>query len=757
MEDALAYHSSGRPGKIEVVPTKPHHTQYDLSLAYTPGVAQPCLKIKEDKSLVYKYTTKGNLVAVISNGTAVLGLGDIGPLAGKPVMEGKGVLFKIFADIDVFDIEIDEKDPGKFIEIVKAIAPTFGAINLEDIKAPECFEIEDKLKAVLDIPVFHDDQHGTAIITGAALLNCLELVGKDIHDIKLFVSGAGAAGCACTKMFVSLGVNPDNVILYDINGILTKDRQDLTTGNKAFATDKDIHTKEEGIRGADVFLGVSAPGVLTREMLLTMADNPIVFAMANPVPEISYEEAVSTRKDIIMATGRSDYPNQVNNVLGFPFIFRGALDVGATTINEEMKIAAAHAIASLAKEYVPEIVNKAYNLESIVFGRDYIIPKPLDPRLISVVSPAVAKAAMKSGVARKPISDWKAYERELNNRLGLDNKLIMAIRNKAMQDPKRVVFADGNNLKVLKAAQFVCKHNIAKPILLGDRKEMEEVIKKNQLVLPDVPIIDLIRDIPKKKMEKLAKILYDKRARKGMTFDEALEKMYNRDYYGSMMVETGEADAFVTGFSRKYADIIRPAIHVVGTNQRFNHIAGMYIMLTKKGPLFLADTTVNSDPSPETLADTTLLVANEVRKFNLEPRVAILSYSNFGAFKGKGSPIRARTAVDILHQNHPELLVDGEMQANYALNGELRMKKYPFNKLGNLDANVLIFPNLSSGNILYKVLQEIGTAKALGPILLGMNKPIHIMQMECSVSEIVNMAAIAVIDAQAMEKADKVS
>jgi malate dehydrogenase (oxaloacetate-decarboxylating)(NADP+) len=756
MEDALAYHSSGRPGKIEVVPTKPHHTQYDLSLAYTPGVAQPCLKIKEDKSLVYKYTTKGNLVAVISNGTAVLGLGDIGPLAGKPVMEGKGVLFKIFADIDVFDIEIDEKDPGKFIEIVKAIAPTFGAINLEDIKAPECFEIEDKLKAVLDIPVFHDDQHGTAIITGAALLNCLELVGKDIHDIKLFVSGAGAAGCACTKMFVSLGVNPDNVILYDINGILTKDRQDLTTGNKAFATDKDIHTKEEGIRGADVFLGVSAPGVLTREMLLTMADNPIVFAMANPVPEISYEEAVSTRKDIIMATGRSDYPNQVNNVLGFPFIFRGALDVGATTINEEMKIAAAHAIASLAKEYVPEIVNKAYNLESIVFGRDYIIPKPLDPRLISVVSPAVAKAAMKSGVARKPISDWKAYERELNNRLGLDNKLIMAIRNKAMQDPKRVVFADGNNLKVLKAAQFVCKHNIAKPILLGDRKEMEEVIKKNQLVLPDVPIIDLIRDIPKKKMEKLAKILYDKRARKGMTFDEALEKMYNRDYYGSMMVETGEADAFVTGFSRKYADIIRPAIHVVGTNQRFNHIAGMYIMLTKKGPLFLADTTVNSDPSPETLADTTLLVANEVRKFNLEPRVAILSYSNFGAFKGKGSPIRARTAVDILHQNHPELLVDGEMQANYALNGELRMKKYPFNKLGNLDANVLIFPNLSSGNILYKVLQEIGTAKALGPILLGMNKPIHIMQMECSVSEIVNMAAIAVIDAQAMEKADKV-
>jgi len=752
MEDALAYHSSGKPGKIEVVPTKPHYTQYDLSLAYTPGVAQPCLKIKEDKSLVYKYTTKGNLVAVISNGTAVLGLGDIGPLAGKPVMEGKGLLFKIFADIDVFDIEIDEKDPQKFVEVVKAISPTFGAINLEDIKAPECFEIEDKLKKILDIPVFHDDQHGTAIITGAALLNCLELVGKDIHKIKLFVSGAGAAGCACAKMFVSLGVNPDHIIMYDINGILTKDRKDLTSGNKQFATDKDIHTKEEAIKGADVFLGVSAPGVLTKEMLLTMADNPIVFAMANPVPEITYEEATSTRADIIMATGRSDYPNQVNNVLGFPFIFRGALDVGATTINEEMKIAAAHAIARLAKEYVPEIVNKAYNMESIVFGRDYIIPKPLDPRLISVVSPAVAKAAIKSGVTRKTITDWKAYERELNNRLGLDNKLIMAIRNKAMQNPKRVVFADGNNLKVLKAAQFVCKHKIARPILLGDRKEIEGLIKKNQLALPKVPAIDLNRDISKKKMEKLAKILYDKRARKGMTFGEALEKMYNRDYYGSMMVETGEADAFVSGFSRKYADIIRPAIHVVGTNKRFNHIAGMYIMLTKKGPLFLADTTVNSDPSPETIADTTFLVANEVRKFNMEPRVAVLSYSNFGAFKGKGSPIRARTAVEILHRNHPEILVDGEMQANYALNGELRMKKYPFNKLGNLDANVLIFPNLSSGNILYKVLQEIGTAKALGPILLGMNKPIHILQMECSVSEIVNMAAIAVIDAQAMDQ-----
>ena len=756
MEDALRYHSEGRPGKIEVITTKPHLTQYDLSLAYTPGVAQPCLKIKEDKNDVYKYTAKGNLVAVISNGTAVLGLGDIGAEAGKPVMEGKGVLFKIFADIDVFDVEVNEKDPDKFVEVVKAIAPTFGGINLEDIKAPECFEIEEKLKEALDIPVFHDDQHGTAIITGAALLNCLEIVGKDIHDIKLFVSGAGAAGCACTKMFVNMGVNPDNIIMYDINGILTKDRKDLTAGNKEFATARDIHTKEEAIKGADVFLGVSAPGILTKEMLLSMADNPIVFAMANPIPEITYEEATSTRDDIIMATGRSDYPNQVNNVLGFPFIFRGALDVRATTINEEMKIAATKAIASLAKEYVPEIVNKAYNQESIIFGRDYIIPKPLDPRLITTVAPAVAKAAMESGVAKKPIENWEEYERELNNRLGLDNKLIMHIRNKAGSNPKTVVFADGHELKVLKAAQFVCKHNIAKPILIGNKEEITNLIEENQLSLEKARIIDLYQDVSKKQREKYARILYKKRARKGMTYDEAYEKMYNRDYYGSMMVETGEADAFISGFARKYADIIRPAIHVVGTNEKFNHIAGMYIMLTKKGALFLADTTVNSDPSPETIADTTILVANEVKKFNIEPRIAILSYSNFGAFKGKGSPIRARTAVEILHRKHPDLMVDGEMQANYALNGELRMKKFPFTRLGDKDANVLIFPNLSSGNILYKVLQEVGTAKALGPILLGMKKPVHILQMDCSVREIVNMTAIAVIDAQTLGKGPEV-
>jgi malate dehydrogenase (oxaloacetate-decarboxylating)(NADP+) len=751
-DEALRYHSEGKPGKIEVVPTKPHSTQYDLSLAYTPGVAKPCLEIKANKNDVYKYTAKGNLVAVISNGTAVLGLGDIGPEAGKPVMEGKGLLFKIFADVDVFDIEVDQKDPDKFVEVVRAIAPTFGGINLEDIKAPECFEIEEKLKKLLDIPVFHDDQHGTAIITGAALLNCLELVGKDIHNIKLFVSGAGAAAVACTKMYINLGVNPDNIIMSDINGILTKDRKDLNDGNRQFATSKNIHTLEEAIKGTDVFLGLSAGGVLKKEMVLTMAENPIVFALANPTPEISYEEALATRKDIIMATGRSDYPNQVNNVLGFPYIFRGALDVGATTINEEMKIAAIKAIASLAKEYVPEIVSKAYNKENILFGREYFIPKPLDPRLIVTVAPAVAKAAMESGVARKPITNWEEYEKELNSRLGYDSRLIMNIRNKAIENPKRVVFADANDLKVLKAAQFVCRYKIAKPILLGNKHDIKRLIEKNQLILPDVPIIDTYRDVSKTKREYFANILFQKRKRKGMNYEEALEKIYNRDYFGSLMVETGEADAFISGFSQKYADTIRPAIHVIGTKEKYNHIAGMYIMITKKGPLFLADTTVNSDPSPETIAGTALLVADEVRKFNIEPRIAVLSYSNFGAFKGNGSPVRAKMAVDILHREHPDLLVDGEMQANYALNGELRMKKFPFTKLKNMDANVLIFPNLSSGNILYKVLQEIGTAKAVGPILLGMKKPVHILQMECSVREIVNMVAIAVIDAQALEK-----
>ena len=746
--DALNYHQQGRPGKIEVVPTKPHNTQYDLSLAYTPGVAQPCLEIQKDADNAYKYTSKGNLVAVISNGTAVLGLGDIGALAGKPVMEGKGLLFKTFADVDVFDIEINEKEPKKFIEVVKSIAPTFGGINLEDIKAPECFEIEETLKKELDIPVFHDDQHGTAIISAAGLINALEIIGKTIEKIKVVVNGAGAAAVSCIRLYISLGVKPENVVMIDSKGVLNKNRTDLNHIKQQFVTERKLNTLEEAIKDADVFLGLSVGNVVTKQMIQSMAKDPIVFAMANPTPEISYEEATSARDDIIMATGRSDYPNQINNVLGFPFIFRGALDVRATSINEDMKIAAARALACLAKKYVPEIVTKAYNLQNIVFGRDYIIPKPLDPRLITTVSVAVAKAAVKTGVARIPIKSWSNYKQELTHRLGLDNKLIMAIRNKAKLDPKRVVFAEANNFKVLKAAQFVLDEGIAHPILLGDEDKIKNLIEENQLQLDNVPIIDLYKTVSDNQRHRFAKILYEKRKRKGMTYGEALENMYNRDYYGVMMVETGEADAFISGFARKYADTIRPALQTIGVKEDFNHIAGMYIMNTKRGPIFLADTTVNMDPSPQTLVDTTILTAWEVKRFNIEPRIAMLSYSNFGAFKGHGSPVRVKEAVQILHKNHPDLLVDGEMQANYALNGKLRYTRYPFNKLGDTDANTLIFPNLSSGNITYKVLQALGTAEAIGPVLMGMKKSVHILQRDSSVREIVNMVAIAVIDAQ---------
>ncbi|HKJ43583.1 MAG TPA: NADP-dependent malic enzyme [Sunxiuqinia sp.] len=751
-EDALDYHQQGRPGKIEVIPTKPHETQYDLSLAYTPGVAQPCREIEQNPDKVYKYTSKGNLVAVVSNGTAVLGLGNIGPLAGKPVMEGKGMLFKIFADVDVFDIEVDEKDPDRLIEVVKAIAPTFGGINLEDIKAPECFYIEEKLKEKLDIPVFHDDQHGTAIISSAGLLNALDINGKKIEAIRVVINGAGAAAISCAKLYISLGVKKENVIILDSKGVLTKERTDLNSIKQQFTTSLSIKSLAEAIKGADVFLGLSVGNVVSQDMIRSMAENPIVFAMANPTPEISFEDATSARPDVIMATGRSDYPNQINNVLGFPFIFRGALDVRATTINEEMKIAAVKALADLAKKYVPELVTKAYGMDNIVFGKEYIIPKPLDPRLITTVAPAVARAAMDSGVARKPIEDWDEYERELGARLGLENKLIMTISNKARKNPKRVIFGDANNLKMLKAARFVVDQGIAKPILLGSRRTIEHILQENQLDLSDVPIIDIYQDISDERRTELAQVLFEKRKRKGMSFDEALEKMYNNDYFGCMMLETGEADAFISGFSRKYADTIRPALHVIGAKEDFQLIAGMYIMLTPKGPLFLADTTVNSDPAPQVIADTTVLVANEVRRFKIEPRIAVLSYSNFGAFKGKGSPVRASEAVKILHQNYPDLIVDGEMQANYALNGALRCKKFPFTKLKDQDANVLIFPNLSSGNILYKVLQELGTAKAIGPILLGMNKPVHVLQMESSVREIVNLVAIAVVDAQEAEK-----
>ncbi len=750
--EALDYHKNGRPGKIEVVPTKPHSTQHDLSLAYTPGVAQPCLEIHGNPDDVYKYTSKGNLVAVISNGTAVLGLGDIGPEAGKPVMEGKGLLFKIFADVDVFDIEVNERDPKKLIEVVKAIAPTFGGINLEDIKAPECFEVEETLKKELNIPVFHDDQHGTAIISAAGLLNALDITGKKIDEIKVVVNGAGAAAISCIKLYISLGVKPENVVMLDSKGVLNSSRTDLNSAKKQFVTSRNISTLEEAFVDADVFLGLSVGNVVSKAMIRSMAKKPIVFAMANPNPEISYEDATSVRDDIIMATGRSDYPNQINNVLGFPFIFRGALDVRATTINEEMKIAAANALAKLAREYVPETVARAYNQQNIVFGKDYIIPKPLDPRLITTVSVAVAKAAVDSGVARKPINDWDAYKQELSERLGFDNKLVMNIRQKARQQPKRVVFAEGCDFKILKAAQFVHHEKIAKPILIGQEERIREIILENKLELDDVPIIDLQKSVTNEKREKFAGILYEKRKRKGMTYNEAVEKMFNADYYGAMMVETGEADAFISGFTRRYADTIRPTLQVVGVKEDFNHIAGMYVMITKKGPLFLADTTVNMNPTSQVLVDTTLLTAAEVHRFNVEPKIALLSYSNFGAHKGQGSPGIVKEAVRILHEKYPDLMVDGEMQANYALDVKLRMKRYPFNKLGDADANTLIFPNLSSGNITYKVLQSVGIIESIGPILMGMKKPVHILQRDSSVREIVNMVAIAVIDAQSDEK-----
>jgi malate dehydrogenase (oxaloacetate-decarboxylating)(NADP+) len=746
--EALNYHELIRPGKIEVVPTKPHNTQHDLSLAYTPGVAQPCLEIKNNPDDVYRYTAKGNLVAVISNGTAVLGLGDIGPEAGKPVMEGKGLLFKIFADVDVFDIEVNEKDPKKFIEVVKAIAPTFGGINLEDIKAPECFEIEETLKKELGIPVFHDDQHGTAIISSAGLLNALELTGKAIDDIKVVFSGAGAAAISCARLFKSLGVNSENIVMCDSKGVLNESRNDLNY-KKEFITTRKLNTLEEAMVNADVFLGLSSGGIVSKDMIRSMAKNPIVFAMANPNPEISYEDATEAREDVIMATGRSDYPNQINNVLGFPFIFRGALDVRATHINEEMKIAAARALAGLAKDYVPEMVARAYNKQNIVFGRDYIIPKPLDHRLITTVSVAVAKAAMESGVARKPIQNWTAYNQELTSRLGINSKLIMSIRNKAKQNPKTVVFSEGNNFKILKAAQFVSREKIAYPVLLGNEAKIKALIKENQLEIEHLPIIDPFT-ISEEKRHRLAKILYDKRKRKGMTYNEAVENTYNPDYFGALLLETGEADAFISGFSRKYADTIRPTLQVIGVKQESNHIAGMYILITKRGPIFLADTTVNMNPSAQTLCDTTILTANEVRKFNIEPKIALLSYSNFGAFKGLGSPVRVKEAVKILHEKYPDLKVDGEMQANYALNGTLRYSRFPFNKLGDEDANTLIFPNLSSGNITYKVLQTLGTAEAIGPILMGMNKPVHILQRDSTVREIINMVAIAVVDAQSV-------
>lgn len=750
-EDALRYHTEGRPGKLEVVPTKPHTTQRDLSLAYSPGVAYPCLEINQNFEDIYKYTSKGNLVAVISNGTAVLGLGDIGAGAGKPVMEGKGLLFKIFADIDVFDIEVETKDIDRFVETVKNIAVTFGGINLEDIKAPECFEIEERLKREIQIPLMHDDQHGTAIICSAGIINALELSGKKLNEAKIVINGAGAAAIACANLIVSLGANRKNMVMLDSKGVLRKDRTDLNKYKMEFVTDRDVRTLAEAMNGADIFLGLSQANVVSKEMVQSMAKNPIVFAMANPNPEITYEEAMSSRDDLIMATGRSDYPNQVNNVLGFPYIFRGALDVRATCINEEMKLAAVYALAGLAKEVVPETVSKAYNVMNLIFGKDYIIPKPLDPRLITTVAPAVAKAAMESGVARRPIHDWNQYKLELSQRLGLDNQLFHGIVIKAKQNPKKIVFAEGNNLKVLRAANEVLHEGIALPVLLGNKEEIKQLIADNHLDLNNTSIIDPHSNRSDETRKSFAELIWKKRQRKGVTLEEAYELTFHRNYYGIMMVDTGLADAMISGVTSHYGDVMSPALKLIGPKPNINHISSMYIVMTKKGPLFFADTTVNLDPDVQTLIETTLMTADEVRKFNIEPVIAMVSYSNFGSVQSSEHTRtldRVRQTIAFLHQNHPELIVDGEIQMNFALNKELRSQKFPFSRLENRDVNTIIFPNLTSGNIAYKMMYEIGGAEVVGPILMGMKKPIHVVPIECSVREIVHMTTIAVVDAQ---------
>ncbi|MBD3750329.1 MAG: NADP-dependent malic enzyme [Sphingobacteriales bacterium] len=747
-QDALDYHAQGRPGKIEVIPTKPTNSQRDLALAYSPGVAEPCLKIAENKDDVYKYTAKGNLVAVISNGTAVLGLGNIGPEAGKPVMEGKGLLFKIFADIDVFDLELDTKNVDDFVKIVKALEPTFGGVNLEDIAAPECFEIERRLKEEMNIPVMHDDQHGTAIISAAALLNACEIQKKKLDKIKIVVNGAGAAAISCTRLYVSLGALKENIVMVDRSGVIRADRKNLDGTKLEFATKRDLHTLEDAIKEADVFIGLSSADVLTAAMLKTMAKNPIVFALANPNPEIAYGLAISTRKDIIMATGRSDYPNQVNNVLGFPYIFRGALDVRSTAINETMKIAAVKAIAALAKEPVPEAVNLAYNAKNLKYGKEYIIPKPIDFRLITTVSPAVAKAAIDSGVARHKITDWEAYNTELRKRLGMDDAILRTITNKAKANPKKVVFAEADNYKILKAAQIVKDDGIAIPILLGNKKVIHHIIKENELELDGVTIIDPAEE--KEMSEKYAQNLYKKRQRRGFTLYEARKIMRDRNYFGASMVEFGEADALISGLTKNYASTVKPALQIIGTEPGVNRVAGMYMMLTKVGPVFFADTTININPNVEELVDVTLLVNKSVKQFNIKPRIAILSYSNFGSNEGE-IPNKTREAVKFLHENHPDIVVDGEMQANFALNPSLLADNFPFSKLKDGPANTLVFPSLDSGNIAYKLLQELGGAEAVGPILLGMNKPVHVLQLGSSVREIVNMITIAVVDAQTKE------
>ncbi len=746
-EQALEYHSKGRPGKIEVVPTKEAKTQRDLSLAYSPGVAEPCKEIFALTENVYKYTAKGNLVAVISNGTAVLGLGDIGPEASKPVMEGKGVLFKIFADIDVFDIEINEKDPEKFVQIVKSLEPTFGGINLEDIKAPECFYIEQQLRNQLKIPVMHDDQHGTAIISSAALLNALELQKKKIDKVKFVVNGAGAAAMACVKLYLALGARHENFILFDIAGVIHDQRSDLDDDRRLVAVKKADLTLTAAMKDADVFLGLSVGNVVSPDMIKSMAKRPIVFAMANPDPEIPYESAIDTRDDLIMATGRSDYPNQVNNVLGFPYIFRGALDVRATQINEAMKLAAVKALAELAKSPVPDIVNMAYNEKTISFGPSYIIPKPLDPRLLATVAPAVAKAAIESGVAQTVITNWESYSIGLNKRLGLDNQLIRIIGNKARRDPRRLVFAEADNLKILKTAQICFDEGVAYPVLLGNEKKIRAIAETNGIDLEDMPIIDPQLEEYDEKRKEYGTLLFAKRQRKGLNLYDAAKLMKNRSYFGCMMVETGEADAMISGLTKNYAETIRPALQVIGTEDGVQKIAGMYLLLTKRGPLFMADTTVNFNPTAEELADITLMVAKEVRNFNLTPRIAMLSYSNFGSSDSPEARLVAK-ARQIVKQRNPSLLVDGEMQASVAFNKEILRDNYPFSELVDQDVNTLIFPNLAAGNVAYNLLKEVGGADAIGPILLGLKKPVHVLQLGSSVRAIYNMALVAVIDAQ---------
>lgn len=754
-EAALLYHSQGKPGKIEVVPTKPYRTQTDLSLAYSPGVAEPCLEIQKNPHDAYKYTNKGNLVAVISNGTAVLGLGDIGAMSGKPVMEGKSLLFKIYAGVDAFDIEVNEKDPDKFIEAVKAIAPTFGGINLEDIKAPECFEIERRLKAELDIPVMHDDQHGTAIISAAGLINAVDVAGKKLEDARIVVNGAGAAAISCTRLYCSFGARKENIVMLDSRGVIRTDRENLTEQKREFATTRDIHTLEEAVKDADVFVGLSKGNVLSKDMVRSMAKNPIIFALANPVPEISYEDAKDARPDVLMSTGRTDYPNQINNVIGFPYIFRGALDTAAKAINEEMKLAAARAIADLARRPVPDIVNRAYHVRNFTFGPDYFIPKPVDPRLITEVSMAVAKAAIESGVARKVITDWKAYRQQLRELMGQESKLTQNLYDTARLSPRRVVFAEGTHPTMLEAAIRAKEEGICHPVLLGNDVQIRKMAEDMKLNLDGVEVLNLRNDSEAERRQRYAEILAKKKQREGYTLQEAIDKMYERNYFGMMMVETGDADAFITGLYTKYSNTIKVAKEVIGIREGYNHFGTMHLINSKKGVLFIADTLINRHPDSETLLDIAKLSASTVRFFNRTPVIAMLSYSNFGT-DNTGSPVAVHQVVDQMQREFPDLAIDGEMQVNFALDKDLRDDKYPFTRLKGMDVNTLVFPNLTSANASYKMIKSMAEdAEVVGPIQMGLNKPIHFTDFECSVRDIVNITAVAVIDAIVQEKKDQ--